>query len=364
VKLDGLAALSDATLQTAKKKKGNRMNSLYCGIDLHSNNGVYVVTDETDRPVFKKRLRNDLDTVLTALAPFREELEAVTVESTYNWYWLVDGLVEEGYPMRLANPAAIEQYNGIKNADDESDALFLAKLLRLGVLPEGYIYPKEERPVRDLLRRRVMLVQQRTALILSLQGMLGRETGESFSWRKLNRLDGPSLKQLLRGDEVLLFTAKHQMDLIRLLSDKIRLFEEKARDKTRLKPEFEKLLTMPGVGMILALTIMLETGDIGRFPKVGNYTSYCRCARAKHWSNGKKKGDNNRKNGNKYLSWAFVEAVHHAVRWCTPARSFYQRKKAAKNGALATKALASKWSKAAYYILTRQEEFDIRRVFG
>ena len=121
---------------------------------------------------------------------------------------------------------------------------------------------------------------------------------------------------------------------------------------------------MPGIGMILGLTIMLETGDINRFAKVGNYTSYCRCARAKHTSNGKKKKDNNRKNGNRYLSWAFVEAAHHAIRHCDLAHSFYQRKMAKSNGALATKALASKWSKAAYYVLKRQEPFQLERVFG
>ena len=109
---------------------------------------------------------------------------------------------------------------------------------------------------------------------------------------------------------------------------------------------------------------MLETGNIERFKKVGNYTSYCRCATAVGYSNDKKKCNNNRKNGNKYLSWAFVEAAHCMIRCCEPAKKFYQRKKSKVNGALANKALAAKLTKAVYFMLTRQEDFDVNKIFG
>jgi transposase len=140
---------------------------LYGGIDLHSNNNVMAIVDERDRVVYQKRLPNDLDTILKRLAPYQSELEGLVVESTYNWYWLVDGLMEAGFTVHLANPAAITQYEGIKYTDDDSDACLLAHLLRLGILPEGYIYPKEERPVRDLLRKRAQLVRQKVRQILS-----------------------------------------------------------------------------------------------------------------------------------------------------------------------------------------------------
>lgn len=337
---------------------------LYCGVDLHSNNAVYAVLDEKDRRVFRRRLPNDLPTVLEALAPFKAKLKAVAVESTYNWYWLVDGLQENGYPVRLANPAAMEQYDGLKDANDDTDAAFLARMLRLGILPEGYIYPKEDRPVRDLLRRRMLLVQTRTSIELSLRSLVTRHTGKDPSWRCVRQRVPPDLRHMLGGDEVLVFTVEQQMDLIRFLSEKIHLFEKQVLERAQLKPEYKLLLTIPGVGMILALTIMLETGDINRFPGVANYTSYCRAARAKRWTNGKCKGDNNGKCGNAYLSWAYVEAVHHTIRCCAPAKKFYQRKSAKRNGALATKALASKWTKAAFYVMKRQEPFDLKRVFG
>jgi transposase len=338
--------------------------TLFCGVDLHSNNAMYVISDGRDRQLLAKRLPNQLPTILDALEPFRPRLKVVAVESTYNWYWLVDGLLDHGYPVVLANPSEVEQYDGIKEADDLTDAAFLAKLARLDVLPTGYIYPKQDRPVRDLLRRRTLLVQQRTGIVLSLQNLAMRQSGRSLPWRDLRRLGQTDRAELLGDHDCLTFVADQQIDLIEQLTEKIGRFEKKVLEHAQLKPAYERLQTMPGVGVILALTIMLETGDIGRFKTVGDYTSYCRCVRAVHRSNGKKKADNNSRNGNGYLAWAFVEAVHHAIRVCPKAKRFYDKKRAKRNGALATKALAAKWSKAAYYILQRQEPFDLARVFG
>ena len=137
--------------------------TLFCGVDLHSNNAMYVIADGRDKQLLAKRLPNQLPLVLASLEPFRKQLQVVAVESTFNWYWLVDGLMEHGYPVVLANPSEMEQYDGIKEADDLTDAAFQARLARLDILATGYICPKEDRPVRDLLRRRTLLVQQRTA---------------------------------------------------------------------------------------------------------------------------------------------------------------------------------------------------------
>jgi transposase len=338
--------------------------TLFCGVDLHSNNAMYVISDGRDRQLLAKRLPNQLPTILDALEPCRPRLKVVAVESTYNWYWLVDGLMDHGYPVVLANPSEVEQYDGIKEADDLTDAAFLAKLARLDVLPTGYIYPKQDRPVRDLLRRRTLLVQQRTGIVLSLQNLAMRQSGRSLPWRDLRRLGQTDRAELPGDHDCLTFVADQQIDLIEQLTEKIGWFEKKVLEHAQLKPAYERLQTMPGVGVILALTIMLETGDIGRFKTVGDYTSYCRCVRAVHRSNGKKKADNNSGNGNGYLAWAFVEAVHHAIRVCPKAKRFYDKKRAKRNGALATKALAAKWSTAAYSILQRQEPFDLARVFG
>jgi transposase len=341
------------------------MQELYCGIDLHSNNGYYGIVEKSGYRVYSKRLKNNLEEILTALSPYKERIDKIAIESTYNWYWLVDGLIANGYEdkVELANPAAMQQYNGIKNATDKTDAFFLAEQLRLGILPTGNIYSKDERPIRDILRRRMMFVQQRTAQILSLQSLITRQSGRSLSMSKIQKLFPAGIDLLLK-DEDSIFMAKQNMDMIRLMSGKIILLEERVAGKIKLKPQFENLTSIPGIGLILGMTIMLETGDINRFNKCGNYTSYCRCVKAGHYSNDKKKGNNNKKNGNKYLSWAFTEAAHKFVMYCPEAQSFYHKKKDASCGALATKALASKLSKAAYFIMRDQVMFDKIKIFG
>ena len=171
--------------------------SYYVGIDLHSDNSYIGVLDEKDSRIFGKKLPNDLDLILRALKPLQKEIVGIVVESTYNWYWLVDGLQEAEYEVHLANPAEMRQYSGMKYTDDKWDFYWLAHMLRLGILPEGYIYPKEIRPVRDLLRKRTMLVRHRTAHVLSLQNMVNRNTG-----RKLNVNDAKRLSEEKISDQL------------------------------------------------------------------------------------------------------------------------------------------------------------------
>jgi transposase len=335
---------------------------LYGGIDLHSNNSVIVVLDEQDKVVYRRRLANDLELVLSELAPFKEAIAGLVVESTYNWYWLVDGLMGAGYRVHLANTAAIVQYEGLKYADDDSDARWLAKLLRLGLLPEGYIYPKEERPVRDLLRRRGKLVQQHSANLQSIQNLMARNRGHSLSANRIRGLTYDEVNELL-PDPDLALAVKSNLAVMRTLDGVIGLLEKRVKSQVRLRPAFKPLLTVSGIGDILGLTIMLETGEIGRFAKVGNYASYCRCVGSAHLSNGKRKGRGNTKNGNKYLAWAYVEAANFAVRYNPQIRRYFQRKCARTHPVVAIKTVAHKLARACYYILRDQVPFDVNRAF-
>ena len=97
---------------------------VYAGIDLHSTNNYLGVIDEEDRRLFQERFSNDLGAILFALEPFKGDLAGVVVESTYNWYWLVDGLQEQGHKVHLANPSAIKQYEGLKHSDDKWDSFW------------------------------------------------------------------------------------------------------------------------------------------------------------------------------------------------------------------------------------------------
>jgi len=170
---------------------------LYSGLDLHSRNTYIGILDTDFKRVFKKRVSNNLDLIVETLEPFRDQLKGLVVESTFNWYWLVDGLMDAGYGcVHLANPSAIKQYEGLKHSDDQHDAFFLAQLLILGILPQGYIFPKEDRAVRDLARKRMFLVKHKTAHILSLQSLIARCSGQRISSHQIRKFTSADLKQL------------------------------------------------------------------------------------------------------------------------------------------------------------------------
>jgi transposase len=336
---------------------------LYGAIDLHSNNNVTVLIDEQDQVVYRKRLANDLTVISEQLAPYQSAVEGIVVESTYNWYWLVDGLMEKQYRVHLANTAAIQQYEGLKYTDDDSDARWLAHMLRLGVLPRGYIYPKEERAVRDLLRKRSQLVRQKTANVLSIENLYTRNSGLSLSANRIKRLTSEEVEGLFSLSDVRL-AVKANLSVMRCLEAEIKALEQVIKERVKLKAAFRYLLSASGIGQTWALTIMLETGDIRRFSTVGNYASYCRCVGSQKISNGKKKGKGNTKNGNKYLSWAFVEAAHFAIRECPLIDRYYQRKKAKSLPVVALKAVAHKLARACYYVMRDQVPFDVVRAFA
>ena len=334
----------------------------YSGIDLHSNNSVVVVSDEADRVAYQRRLPNDLGMILVALEPYRAQLAGVVVESTYNWYWLVDGLMAAGYRVHLANTAAIKRYEGLKHSGDETDAAHLAHLLRLKILPTGYVCPPQERALRDLARKRLQLVRTRNAQVLAVENIVARQTGAGISANVVKRLESETVQALGLPEDVTPAVAAN-VAVIQTLNTEIAKLEAHLRQRVRPRPRFKVLTTAPGIGEVLGTTIMLETGSIERFAAVGNFASYARCVDSKRLSNGKKKGAGNVKNGNKYLAWAFIEAANFARRYCPEARRFYDRKKASTNGIVAIKALAHKLARACYHMMKDGQPFDVKRCF-
>jgi len=301
--------------------------SLYAGLDLHKRNVFCGIIDQDGQPIYRCRLPAALPMILPALEVYRRRLKAVAVESTFNWYWLVDGLQAADYPVHLANPAAMDKYSGLKQTNDETDALWLAEMLRLGILPEGYIYPQAERPVRDMLRRRMLVVRQATQTLLSLQSMVTRHTGQSVSAAKLQNWT----RQEVRAAFADPYSQQTAAAMLELLGQQRRIqhgLEKQVLAVMKLTGPFQRLLTLPGIGNILGLTIQLESGPITRFASAGHYASYCRAVNSRCESDGKKKGEGNRKNGNKYLAWAYVEAAHFAQRYSPRAQAWFASKTA------------------------------------
>lgn len=337
--------------------------ALYAGIDLHSSNSMMVIQDEQDNLVARKRVPNHLPTVVDWLGRYRGELAGVVVESTYNWYWLADGLMEQGYPVHLANTVAIQPYDGQKHRDDTTDARLLAKLLRMGELPEGYIYPKAQRAIRDLLRKRSQLVRQATMNGLSIQNLFSRNLGESISAKGAKHLKPEGVKATFPDPNVALAVESNRK-VLHCLLEQIDEVETSVSGQVRLRGSYRKLRTVPGIGNVLAMTIMLETGDISRFRDVGNYVSYARLVGSSYMTNGKRKGSGNTKNGNAFLCWAFIEAANFAIRYDETIRRYYQRKQARTKRIVALKAVAHKLARACYHMIKENVAFDITRAFG
>lgn len=337
--------------------------ALYCGIDLHSTNCWAAVLDEDRRLIRERKVSNDLKELLDVLEPYRADLEGIAVESTFNWYWLVDGLVDAGYRVHLTNTWAAKQYEGLKYTDDRHDARWLAHLLSLGILPEGYIYPKEERAVRDLLRRRAFLVHKRTSFLLSMRGAFECRTGMRVKSDEIKKWEAGDVEQFIK-DPVAALGITCLLGPIAALNDEIKVIEKEALQRGKVREEFGRLQTVWGIGKILGLTIMYEVGDIGRFADVGNFASYCRCVKSDRLSNGKRKGSGNSRNGNPYLSWAFSEAAHFAVCHHEAARKFVQKKRSKTNGIVAIRALAHKLARASYHVMKDQVDFDPAKAFA
>lgn len=339
------------------------MKDIMVGIDLHSNNARCGLMDLTGQRLLQRKLPCELAAILPVLEPYRERITTIAVESTFNWYWLVDGLQDHGYHVVLANPARMQPYSGLKHTDDVSDAFFLTELLRLDILPTGHLYDRVTRPVRDLLRRRMLLVRQRTTLILSFKSLHERTLGQRVPLVRVKRLSPEEAQAGFTAPADQLLSAE-QIHLVGQLSASIARLEQHILEEVAPWATYQRLQELPGIGKVLGLTIALETGDAGRFADAGHYASYCRCVKSLRTSNDKKKGENNRKCGNKYLSWAFVEAAHFACRHDESCRRYYDRKKQRTNPVIATKALACKLAKAAWHVMAQDTAYDPERVFG
>ena len=335
---------------------------LIAGLDLHSNNVMIGIINQDGKRLTHRKLDCDLAQVVQFLKPMKAQLLSMAVESTFNWYWLVDGLRAQGFPIDLANPARIEQYKGMKHVGDKDDAFHLADLQRLNILPKAHVYDPQLRPVRDLLRRRTNLVHQHTALLLSFKSLYARTTGQ--------KLDAAAVKTMQPKEALTLYEHPANQLIAQVQSEHIQTLEKSTHkiEKAVLAcaceiPLFEKLLTIPWIGRILGMTITMEVGAIGRFKTDGDFASYCRMVDAKHLSNGKRKADNNQKCGNKYLSWAFIEASNISRRFDPHCRRWHDRKAAKTNKVIATKALACKLAKAAWHVMAHQTNYDEKRMF-
>ena len=232
----------------------------------------------------------------------------------------------------------------------------------MGILPTGYIYPKEERAVRDVLRKRGQLVRQKTSNLLSMQNLVTRNTGTSLTGNRIKTLTEEQVHAFLPTAELALAVTS-TLAVMRCVADQVTALEQAIKARVSLRPTFRHLLTVAGIGQTLALTIMLEAGEMQRFPTVGQWASYCRCVNSTKLSKGKRKGQGKTKNGNTYVAWACIEAAKFAVRYDPSIQRLYQRKKAKTHGVVAIKAVAHQVARACYDVRRDQVPFELDKAF-
>jgi len=320
------------------------------------------VLDANGQTVFERDLPTDPAVFLDAVAPFRPDL-VVGAECMFSWYWLADLCADEQIPFALGHALAMKHIHGSKTKTDKIDAAKLAALLRGGLFPVGYVYPRAKRQTRDLLRRRSFFVRQRAQLITHIVNTNTQFNLPAFpkkltyaanrSADLVERFTDPSTKLAVTADLGLIAAYDQQVaELERYL-----VRHAKVDDPVT----FGLLRTTPGIGPILGLTLLYEIDTIARFPQPGNFLSYSRLVRCPHASAGKTKGSGPKKVGNAHLKWAFSEAACLMLRSCLPAKAWLQRQAKKKGKKKALSILEAKIGRAVYHMWKKQVPFDVKR---
>jgi len=338
----------------------------YCGIDLSSRTSHICVIDDNLNIVVQKKVPNDLDEIKKLLRPYHVEIKIV-VESTFNWYWLVDGLMDDGYNVCLAHTLGLYMITGAKVKTDRRDAFALAKLLKAGVIPKAYIYPKEDRAARDLLRRRTTIVRLRAGEYGSIRRMLLRHGILKHTRHSMTKLTDEALEAWFDHPMVCMH-AKQELERISLYSTQISKLEKTIEAEAKQRPEYALLMGIAGIRRILGMTIYYESGNMDRFKSGRHYSSYVRVVPGIAQSGGVFKRGKNSKQGNAYLKWAFSQAATYAVRYYPKIRRCFQRQCDRHRGKgsklIAYNIIAHKLALAAFHVLKNGVSYKEELIFG
>ena len=337
-----------------------RRREFYCGIDLHARSMYLCILSHDGEIVFHHNLAAAPEPFLRAVAPYRDGL-VVGAECIFTWYWLADLCQREGIEFVLGHALYMRAIHGAKVKNDKVDSQKIAALLRGGTFPMAYVYPREMRSTRDLLRRRAYLVRRRADLLGHIQNTNSQynllEFGKKIA-RKMHRkgivdvFPDPAVKRSIAIDVELI-------DHLDLLLE--RLKKEIERTARHHDPQALMLLrTVPGIGSTLGLVMLYEIKTIERFERVQDFCSYARLVKCQHESSGKRSGKSWSKIGNVHLKWAFSEAAVLFLR-ANPEGMKYKKRLEKKHGkAKAISILAHRLGRAVYHMLKRRKAFDMK----
>ena len=340
----------------------NQAHQFYAGVDLHARSLFVHVLNAKGKTVFERDLPADPDAFLDAVGPFRKNL-VVGCECMFAWYWLADLCEAKRIPFVLGHALAMKHIHQGKSKSDKIDAGKLAAMLRGGMFPLAYVYPRAKRQTRDLLRRRSFFVRQRSQLIAHIVNTNSQFNLPPFA-KKLsyagNRSDAiaqrfpdPSTKLMIATDLAMIDAYDEQIAEV----ERHLLKSAKVDDPVT----FGFLRTVPGIGPILGLILLYEIDRIGRFPEAGNFLSYSRFVRCAHESAGTVKGFGGKKIGNAHLKWAFSEAACLMLRTCAPVKAWLARQEKKRGKRKALSVLEAKIGRTVYHLWRQQRAFDLQR---
>ena len=293
------------------------------------------------------------------IAPFRDNL-VVAVECMFTWYWLADLCARVGIDFVLGHALYMKAIHGGKAKNDRIDALKIATLLRGGMLPQAYVYPPEMRSTRDLLRRRLKLVRQRGELLAHVQNTHHQYNLPIPKVRLNDRCHREGIAENF-SDASVCESVSADIELaghFDLLIKNLGLFLTR-KTKVHDPDNFFRLRSIPGVGKVLAVTMLYEIHDIDRFERVQNFASYARLVKCEKSSSGKRLGTAGAKIGNVHSKWAFSEAAVLFLRANPPAQRFVDKLRKKHGRAKSLSILAHKLGRAVYFMMKNKRPFSI-----
>jgi len=338
----------------------NTNHKQYCGIDLHARSMYLCVLSHDGKTLLHKNLPTDPDVFLNAIAPFREDL-VVAVECIFTWYWLADLCAQEGIAFVLGHALYMKAIHGGKAKNDRIDALKIATLLRGGMLPQAYVYPAEMRSTRDLLRRRLFWVRQRGQLLAHIQNTHHQYNLPTPKARLAYRKNREGVAEHF-ADSAASKSVSSDIELAEHYDSLITKLELYLCRQTKLHDQdnFYRLRSIPGIGKVLAMTILYEIHDIDRFERVQNFASYSRLVKCEKSSSGKRLGTGGNKIGNVHLKWAFSEGAALFLRANPVAQRYIENLRRKHGKAKSLSILAHKLGRAVYFMLKRQKSFSMQ----
>ena len=335
----------------------------YCGIDLHARRMYICVLDAEGQIRVHRNGPATPEHFLATIAPYREDL-VVAVECIFTWYWLADLCAQEGIAFVLGHALYMKAIHGGKAKNDKIDAHKIAVLLRGGMLPMAYVYPREMRATRDLLRRRCHFTRKRAELLTHIQNTasqyllpaLGKIAYHGNRVGVAEQFSDPAVRKSVETNLALVDHYDQLLTELELhLTQTAKVHDVNA---------FYRLRSVPGIGKILGLVLLYEIHDIHRFPRVQDFVSYCRLVKCAKQSDGKHYGYAGTKIGNAHLKWAFSEAAVLCLRRNPPAQRYVARLTHKHGKGKALTILAHKLARAVYYMLRRGQAFEATKFFS